>query len=668
MVYNCKNFDFKQINHPKYISIGSGKNKHKYLIMYCGFDIETTNISDIEKSFMYHWQFQIDEFSIIGRTWNDLINFFENLKNRLCAPNVRLIVWVANLGYEFQFMRHHFSITEMFAKKKYEPLKFLLEDFFEFHEALAISGGSLEQLAKDYCTTQKNHDLDYSILRNSQTKLNEKELQYTLNDVIILKEFSEFIFKNIIIPQKYIPLTKTGILRHNVKERSKIWCKENGLSIQHLYDFVKSLFPKSKIQYNLIMEYLFRGGFTHANRIYVDEIIKDNHLFSIDFTSSYPATMFQNYVPITPFINSEFKNEYLDKYCCIMHAFFYNIDSTTTHAIESKNKIISHKKGHFDNGRLIKAEEIEVILTELDFFNYQKFYKWQSVAIKGFKIAKRGRLPRYLLDELYENYKGKKDLKNKLRNDNSLQGEYNIVKSNVNAGYGLCVTRLNFSDVTYNNEWDFIESEKTYDEMISKQILSPFWGIWITAHSRFKELSTLKLLNKHVIYSDTDSHKLIGFDCVYIIKEYNNSIIRLNHKMCEHYGYDKKYLLDIGTFDVESVMNRLKTLGSKRYIYEINDKIYSTISGLNKKSLMEYCNDNNINAFEFFNDKMRIPSDYTHKLTTKYIDEPTEYIIDGEKMCELSSIVLVPCEFNLSLDVDYIELLISLYERNKRRF
>lgn len=665
---NYNDFDVNCLKLPKFTTIGKGKHKHKYLELHCAFDIETTTLIEEKRAYMYIWQFQINEVTIIGRTMPQFIDFLDQIKKRLYAPGARLIVWVANLGFEFQFIRKYFEISEMFAKKKREPLKFLLNGFFEFHDALAISGGSLEQLAKDYTETKKLvGDLDYSILRNYKTLLSEKELDYCINDVVILKEFSEYIWEKFIKEEKFLPLTKTGILRKEVKDKAKEYAKEIGISFKHLQDYVKSLFPKSESIYTFYMEYLFRGGFTHANIKYVNETIKDKHMYGIDFTSSYPAVMLQEYYPITPFKLVKFDEKYLKTHCCILYCVFKNIKTKTTHTIESKNKIIKYKNAIFDNGRLYKAEYIYVCLTELDYLNYCEFYEWdikKSKVINCF-ISKKGLLPRYLLDVLVKHYIDKDNLKEQGLKDTT---DYALCKSLVNSAYGLTVTRLTFNDVSYSNsEWGINASDKTYDEMISNQVLSPFFGIWITAHARRRELHTLKLLN-NVMYSDTDSHKVIGFDKIYILKEFNKSIIRKNHKICEYYGYAKKHLLKIGTFDLENLIYKFKTMGAKRYIYSDNDGLHQTISGLYKKSLEIYCNDNNLNPFDFFSNQMYIPSDYTFKLSSTYNDDFTSDIINGEKMTQLSSVALTPVDFTLKLDPDYITLIQKLYERNERRF
>ena len=147
-----------------------------YKRLYAGFDIETTNVEQGEKhlAFMYHWQFGIANgnqgFIMMGRTWAEFLDFFGQLEAFYDLGKLtRLISWIANTGFEFQFIRKYFEWDpeDFFAREERHPLK-VRTGGFEFHEALTISGGSLAQLAKEYTTTQKLvGDLDYSIPRNT---------------------------------------------------------------------------------------------------------------------------------------------------------------------------------------------------------------------------------------------------------------------------------------------------------------------------------------------------------------------------------------------------------------------------------------------------------------------------------------------------------------------
>ena len=96
-------------------------------------------------------------------------------------------MWVANLSFEFQFIRKWLHVTRLFAKEARQPLLVEHNGWLQFREALSISGGNLEQLAKDYCTTQKLvGDLDYSKIRHSTTPLTQEELNYCIHDVLII--------------------------------------------------------------------------------------------------------------------------------------------------------------------------------------------------------------------------------------------------------------------------------------------------------------------------------------------------------------------------------------------------------------------------------------------------------------------------------------------------
>lgn len=661
----------KTLNHRK-ITI-------EYAKIHASFDIETTRKED--RAYMYIWQFQLNEYTIIGRRWEE----FEDLVSKLNELPYKILVWVANLGHEFAFISRRFQIDNLFAKETRQPLKFDIGNL-EFRDALAISGGSLSQLAKDYTKTQKTRDLDYTIERSYKTPLSDLEMQYCINDVIILKEFSEFLWDRY-ISKGFIPITKTGILRKEVSNKAREWCRSHNISISTLYQYVANLYPETASQYNFEMEYLFRGGFTHANARYVGETIEARHeirsedatvydlidyLIKIDFTSSYPFSMFNRYVPVSPFTECEFDPEYLDRYCCKFIITLYNVETRTTHSIESKSKIIDYKNAVWDNGRLRSADEITVFITELDYKNYKRAYRWTDQEIIKFEIARRGYIPKYLLDVLYEHYKGKNDLKKRGLSDTP---EYAIEKSGVNSGYGLTVTRLCFQDVSYNNSigWCMTPVEKTYKELISSQILSPYFGIWITCHSRFNEIQTLfdmcdPLDGHDVIYSDTDSHVLTDNFMIPYIETYNKMIVLENAKTCYRLGYDMGVLWDIGTFDIESDhITRFLTLGAKRYLTDEDGKIKQTISGLGKKSLMEYANAINKDPFEIFNNEMYIPEEYTHKLRSVYNDEPTEDVICGVTMREESSVALVPVEFTLKLSQDYINLLGQIFDRTIRR-
>lgn len=647
----------------------------KYHRIFCGFDIETT--AQNEHSYMYIWQFSFATDTIPcvvvkGRTWWEFLELLRFLNVRLALrETTRIIIWVANLGYEFSFMRKYLEINFVFAKTSRNPL-IVLCGGIEFRECLSISQGSLSYLAKTWTTTQKMvGDLDYSILRNSLTPLDPTEDKYCDNDVIILAEFSKIIFDEYIRKQRYIPTTSTGILRHDLK----VYAKATEDNVDRLYQYIKSLFPKTKADYLYIMNYLFRGGFVHACYKHAYKTLYN--MDSYDLKSSYPAVALQCYYPISEFqecsILTVEKLDYLcDKYCVIFQATFENIESTTHHSIESKSKCVSVTKPLLDNGRVKRADKMTVFLTELDYQTYKEFYKWDKMTIHTIHVARRGYLPRYLTDRFYYWFEKKENIDSEKNPQ-----EYAIIKTRINGHFGMCVTRLVFNDVTYSNgEWIAEPTKKTYEEMIEKEVLSPYWGVYITAHARRRELSLLYKMKDEVVYSDTDSHKLFTNEHTKkVIAEYNNMIEELNKEVSKRCDYDLSVIGKLGRFECETEHNhikRFKTLGAKRYITEYEDgSISTTISGLPKTALKEYSKAIGVDVFEIFDKEMCIPSEHTHKLVSIYNDEPYKDTItdpygNTEVMKEESGIYLKPSDFNLSMEKEYLKLLCYWLERNEK--
>lgn len=660
------------------VKIKRGDNWLRYHKIYCGFDIETTT-TETGNTFMYKWQFsymteQNLQYVISGRTWEEFLQLYKLLCRRLALrENTRLVVWIANFSYEFSFLKTRIEMTDVFAKTAYNPL-YAFSRGIEFRDCLSISQGGLKYLCKCWTTTQKAAgDLDYSIVRNSLTPLTDTEERYCDNDVIPLSEFSKKIFEMYLHKERYIPLTSTGILRHDL--RKKAYESVHG-NRQQMHDFIKSLFPQNKSDYLFIMKYLFRGGFVHAN--FAETGIMRYDLHGFDFKSSYPARAFKSYYPMTPFepvkeVSLATLESYCRTHCVIFVATFTKIKAKTTHSIESKSKCITLNNPLLDNGRIRKADSMTVFLTELDFQSYKEFYTWEEIKIHNISISERGFLPRYLLDRFYYWF----DKKESIDKEKNKQ-DYDITKTRINGHFGLSVTRLVFTDIKYSLEdgWLPVETTKSYDEMISTQVLSPYWGIYMTAHARREEISLLWKLRNYVVYSDTDSHKtpLTG-EVATIIHKYNKREREINRRLCEHYGYDIKILGKIGCMEWETSPKekgkilKFKTLGAKRYLCEYEkDGFESTISGLPKDAITKYCKDTGEDPFALFNNKMSIPYKYTRKLRPRYNDNGVmEQVTDAwgntEKMIEYSSVTLLEQDFNLSMEEEYLNLLAYALER-----
>ena len=293
--------------------------KKKYDNTIYTFDIETTSFllldnnqippdkyldlsekdqqDSIAMSNMYIWMMGINEDVYYGRTWIELRYFLDRIEMLSCKE--KKYCYVHNLSYEFQFLRNIFKIKKIFSRKSRKVMKCELEDFnFEFRCSYYMSGVSLEKLADIYQLNTKKlvGELDYNIQRNSKTELTTQELAYCENDCLvvyeyILEELKQY--KNL----KSIPLTSTGHVRKELKDL---------ISEDYKYkNYVRNSVNKDPHIYNLLIQ-AFMGGYTHANWILADEIIKD--VDSFDFTSSYPFCMVSYKYPRIYFQKMLYKN------------------------------------------------------------------------------------------------------------------------------------------------------------------------------------------------------------------------------------------------------------------------------------------------------------------------------------------------------------------------
>lgn len=676
--------------------VGKGKHSYELLEIFGGFDIETTNICQVDKDFpgwnayAYHMQVSLftvrEKYVYLFRKWEHLIAFFEHLANFYDLGEKRhLLLWVANFSFEFQFIRKRLKWDPdnyaFFAKEERQPLKATYRGI-EFRECLTISGGSLAQLAKDYCKTQKLitydkdgnkiSDLDYSIERNSSTPLTDLEEQYCINDVVILAEFSQYIFNAHIRDRHVIPMTKTSILMSQFKDRYKTLCEERdaalhlerGASDLEYTDYIKRCHPDLDT-YKTYMTYLFRGGYVHANATYsgVEVLCKFR-----DITSDYPARMNSDYVPVSPFkaypdrptgLFYPDMQKLLNSKCCIIHAVFDFIECTTEHSIESKNKVVQALGARWDNGRLFSADLLEVWLTELDYKIYSMFMRWEGVTILEFYTADRGKQPRFVIDVLNPLYIEKNRLK---AAGLSHTTEYAIKKSGVNTCYGAEVKRIRMEKTVYNldtNEWGTDASEIDFQKEVSKQLLLPQWGIWVTAAARYTILRILKKLidaNVPVYYLDTDSVKYKP------CHRAENIFVRENRRLAKRRR--KRGLRDInfdglGEYDLECKGEavRFKALGAKRYIYEYKDTVIATVAGM-PKSAIKKIGENNDEIFKSFSlGGFSLTPEESGKLTTRYNDNYTCAYINGELMEEESSVALYKIPFKITVTDEYKQVI-----------
>ena len=271
----------------------------------CAFDIEASNLDDIEQAVMYIWQFQIDtELTVFGRTWEEFDELLHKII-KVLPKGCNLVCYVHNLSYEYSYLKsvYDFRKEEVFAVQRRKVLRCDMYDRIEFRCSYKLSNMSLKDFCRKYQVKhQKLQDYDYNITLYPWDELTIEQLRYCQNDVLGLVEAVRrlLIWENDTLIT--VPLTSTGFVRRECK---KIMRENLG------YKWAEKYFPDQKL-YGL-MRRCFRGGDTCANRWYMDETL--SNVQSYDRSSSYPDVLVNCLFPVTPFkeCTQPLKVSYLEK-------------------------------------------------------------------------------------------------------------------------------------------------------------------------------------------------------------------------------------------------------------------------------------------------------------------------------------------------------------------
>lgn len=643
---------------------------------------------------MYAFVFGINGKAYVGRTWDDAMGCFEMLSSFYSLDeNKRVIVYVHNLGYEFQFLRHRFEWDSVFSLSERDPVKALTKTGIEFRCSYHLSGYSLASVGRNlakYKVEKRVGDLDYSLPRGEKTPLTEKEVGYVLHDgLVVMAYIQERIEQDGNITR--IPLTKTGYVRKYCRKmtlyggsgdhRSKIHQKYRKL--------MGNLVIKSPQEYEQLKR-AFQGGFTHANALRSGLTLED--VTSYDFTSSYPYCMVAYQYPMSAgkLVTIDSKDafeRYLRNYCCLFDVRFEGLESIFPydHPISSSKCVIEGRR-RYDNGRIISADVLVTTITEQDYFVYKRFYSWKRMAVSRFRIYCRGYLPTPFVSAILTLYKDKTVLKGA----ESLDDRINYMKSKeqLNSCYGMTVTDICRPEVTYEDGvWGCVPPEiksalEKYDA--SKQrFLFYAWGVWVTAYARRDLFSGLYSCGEDDIYVDTDSIKLTNAAKHKAYFERYNANARMlleramaHHKlpfeMVEPSTRDGKKKL-LGAWDFDGHYRRFKTLGAKRYMIEDDDGNRSlTVSGLDKRSAIPYlekkAKEEGKDIFDLFEDGMEVPAGNSGRNVHTYIDYAQQGVIKdylgGESpFSEYSSIHIEETSYTLGMADDYINLILGLRQR-----
>ena len=621
--------------------------------------------------------------TLYGSRPDTFCDCLDRIKLHLPADN--LIVYFHNLAYDYVFLRKF-----LFAKfgtpdsqlntKPYYPISIKFKNGLQIRDSLILAQRKLERWADDLDVQHKKATgkWDYSKIRDQSGVFTKDELEYIEHDTLAGVECLDATCRALHKHVYSMPYTATGIPRDDTRKIGKK---------NHAHD----LFLKCCNDWELqqMMEMLFHGGYTHANRNVAGWVIGNRpewiqgEAVCMDFASSYPYSMLSSKFPMTAFkrYNGKCTPEQIlqmsDRYAFMFLLYVKNPrlkDPNYPMPMLQISKCLNVDCYAEDNGRIMSAGSVIITFNEYDLALYMEQYDQDEIYITDVSYSIKDYLPRWLTDYIYKLFCDKSDLKGK---DPVL---YSILKAKLNSVYGMTVQRPVRIDIKedydtgqyFNDPGDGLEEKYKKYMKNYNNVLSYSWGVWVTSESMYRLFQLSKCIDYENggiwLYSDTDSIYSTKWN-IEKLEAFNNYI---KQKLTDR-GYGsykaangKEYCLGVATFDGK--YTEFVALGAKRYCGRSAEdgKLHITVAGVPKKGA-ETLRDN----IERFRPGLVFDGETSGKLQhTYYMIGDADPYIDAAGNLTGDSIDLGPCDYLLDSPYDcmltdddgYMQLDITMFD------
>ena len=592
-----------------------------------------------------------------------------------CAVRVSALIYAHNLGYDWEYewqqMCEIWEDGEEFFLRPHQPLYCRIanldirDSYIYFNEGLQI-------------VTEKYHVdhpkrvglVDYDAIRFPDERLTSDDWEYQINDVLGLQEAIIADYNAYGYTVANCPLTNTGRLRKEAKEK---YLEDP----QNRKDFIVT-YPDA-ICYHF-QRLCFAGGYTHGNRQYKDTLVTlldGEYGDHYDLRSSYPSSqrMSDNLYQIGPFEELEECDEdiFLNTDGCITFGIvrFTNVKLknpdfgfpyiSTSRAIAG-NAALRDRYGKIsycsDNGRALWIEgTFELVITNVDLEIIRKIYHIEKISFTLAYQAEAGMLPQWFRDLLDKYFKGKTDLKNiekALEADGAPIDEIYDAHNNTqkfknifNAFYGMtaqdnCKPEIERKDDEPSEycytipdiDKKLSEYYGRYNGYFSKSargFLAYSWGIWTTAYSRKKIFDEIFLCCPYdedainlperervgrALYCDTDSLFILSTDELRAkLKKHNDKCYNRAIANGDYIVDNNGKIVNYDSFDLEDNFSRFRFLHSKCYAYDDpSGKLHVTVAGVSARKL-KGIDDAGKPIYIYKEDEVKCLENFTDKFT-----------------------------------------------------
>ena len=342
-------------------------------------------------SLCYVWQFSFNDCVFYGRELRDFVEVLKDI-----PPQLKVVIFVHNLSYEFHFLDNIFTWDKVFARTPHKPMKCTVKEFpnVEFRCTYMLTRLSLDSWGKSIGYHKATGTVDYNVMRTPFTPLDDAMLNYCEKDCLVMYN-GLLVYRKQYGHIRSIPLTQTGTVRRVVKERL--------IADDRYMKKIKQLIPQDAKEYKRLQT-VFAGGYSHANRIYAGQTITSDVYGLIkhkDIASSYPTVMVGYKYPYSPWAyigkiipeDFEFENS-----AFIMHLVISRLMCKTFNTYIQASKC-KGKNMTFDNGRIMSADYIDIWVTEYDWLTIKATYDFESVvSVATYKSRKE------YLDPIFTSY------------------------------------------------------------------------------------------------------------------------------------------------------------------------------------------------------------------------------------------------------------------------
>lgn len=478
---------------------------------------------------------------IYGNCIEDFLNWCEfNPDNALYFHNLKfdgefILSYLLKNGWthttERKFYRKKEFSTLISDKGMFYSIKlcFGKERYITIYDSLKIIPFSVEQVANTFGLPISKLEIDYKEKREKGHQLTQIEKDYISNDVEIMARALKVLFD-----EGLNQITQGSNALHDYK-------KMTGAKR------FKKLFPPPAYDYDVRQAY--RGGFTYVNPAFQNKELAEGIV--LDVNSLYPWVMHDCPLPYGEgiFFNGKYEQDNLYNLYVQMFTCEFELKEGYIPTLQIKNSLAFVPTQYLSSSN---GEEVTLCLTSLDLKLFFEHYNVYNITYhSGWKFKSTVGLFTEYID---------KWIKVKIESTlNGNKGMRQLAKLMLNALYGKFALNPNVQ-----SKIPYLEDGIVKYRLGEKELRTPLYipiGVFVTAHARYKTISSAQKVFYRFAYADTDSLHLIGTE------------------IPEGLEVDP---VKLGAWKLESEFSRAKFIRQKTYIEDINGELNITCAGMPK--------------------------------------------------------------------------------------